>query len=170
MKPTTLQATFGIAALATAAVATWALAADSNRQSDARSVDEIQVAQAGDEKAPKDKDLSHFMRVKLDASGKILEGLAVEDFSLIKEGAQQLHSMSTAEKWRVTNDALYRQFSGDFQRITQELVDASRNENLDAAALKWMAATMSCIECHRYARGIMIADRLPQSPERGITR
>jgi hypothetical protein len=51
-----------------------------------------------DKQEPKNLELSHFMRVKLDALGKILEGLAVEDYELIKEGAQNLHSMSTAER------------------------------------------------------------------------
>lgn len=111
-------------------------------------------AEAAEEAKPRDKNLSHFMRLKLDASGK---GLAVEDFSLIKEGAQKLNEMSTAEKWRVTNDSLYRNFSGEFQRVTGELVKAAEEENLDRAALKWMDVTMNCIECHRYARGIMIA-------------
>ncbi len=113
------------------------------------------VAATDDE--PTEKDLNHFMRLKLEASSQILEGLAVEDFALIKEGASRLHKMSTEEKWRVTNDAMYRNFSGDFQRITQELVTASEKENLDRAALKWMDATMSCIECHRYTRSITIA-------------
>ncbi len=115
-------------------------------------------------KVERDKDLSHFMRVKLEASGKILEGLAIEDFSLIVQGARQLNAMSKAEKWRVSNDPIYRQFSGDFQRVTQELVEAAQGDNLDRAALKWMDATMGCIECHRYARGMMIAGEYHESP------
>jgi hypothetical protein len=106
---------------------------------------------------PEKRALREFMRVKLDASSKILEGLAIEDFSLIREGAETMNRMSTAEKWRVSNDALYRNFSSDFQRVTQELLKAAQDENLDRAALRWMDATMSCIECHRYARGIFIA-------------
>jgi hypothetical protein len=109
------------------------------------------------ERKPIDKDLRQFMRRKLEASGKVLEGLAIEDFALIKEGAKTLNEMSTAEKWRVTNDALYRNFSDDFQRVTGDLVKAAEDENLDRAALKWVEATMGCIECHRHARGIMIA-------------
>lgn len=107
---------------------------------------------------PERKDVSHFMRVKLEASGRILEGLATEDFDLIKQGARKMNEMSSAEKWRVHNDAMYRNFSGDFQRVTGELVKAAEAENLDRAALKWMDATMNCIECHRYSRGIEIAD------------
>ncbi|MGD9855345.1 MAG: hypothetical protein AB7U20_10395 [Planctomycetaceae bacterium] len=161
-----IRATISIAVLAAAAVTSWAMAAQTQAKRPADGAADVQAAQKPAEK-PKDKDLSHFMRLKLEASGKILEGLAIEDFALIKEGAQQLHQMSTAEKWRVSNDALYRQFSGDFQRVTKDLVDAAQKENLDAAALKWMDATMSCIECHRYARGIMIA-RL--ETEEGVLR
>ncbi len=104
-----------------------------------------------------DKDLSHFMHLKLEASGDVLEGLAVEDFDLIKKGARVMNRMSMEEQWRVTNDAVYRNFSDDFQRITKELVTAADEENLDRAALKWMDATMACIECHRYARGILVS-------------
>jgi hypothetical protein len=110
-----------------------------------------------------DDALRQFMRIKLNASGKVLEGLAVEDFDLLKEGAQTLNEMSQAEQWRVSNDALYRNFSGDFQRMTADLVKAAEEENLDRVALKWVDVTLSCIECHRYARGILIASA--QSPQ-----
>lgn len=118
---------------------------------------------ASPKSATSKKDLSHFMRLKLDASSKLLEGLAVEDYAMIKEGAKQLNKMSMAEKWRVTNDAVYRNFSGEFQQTTKELMDAADDENLDRAALKWMDATMCCIECHRYARGILVTIE-PSSP------
>ena len=49
------------------------------------------------------------------------EGLAVEDFELIQEGAVQLQEMSAAAKWRVTNDAIYREHSNDFQKIAKRL-------------------------------------------------
>ena len=62
--------------------------------------------------------LREFMRQKLDASNQILEGLVLDDPALIKEGADVLNQMSTAERWRVQNDALYRNFSADFRRIT----------------------------------------------------
>lgn len=148
------RAMTSILVLGVAALAMWNLAtAAPEGRSAAPTTSQTQADKPSDAK----KDLSHFMRLKLEASGKILEGLAVEDFGLIKEGATQLHEMSGAEKWRVTNDALYRNFSGDFQRVTKELMEAAEKENLDRAALKWMDATLSCIECHRYARGILIA-------------
>jgi len=102
--------------------------------------------------------LREFMRKKLEASNQILEGLVLEDPALIKEGAEVLNEMSTAEKWRVQNDALYREFSADFRRVTAGLVEAANEGDNDQAVLKWMDATMNCIECHRYVRGMRVAD------------
>ena len=83
----------------------------------------------------------------------------MEDYFLIEEGARKLREMSKAEKWRVHNDPMYRQFSGEFQRITEKLSKAAKNEKLDTAALRWMDATMSCIECHQYVRKVLIAEK-----------
>lgn len=110
-------------------------------------------------KTPEQKRVSTFMRMKLDASQKILEGLAVEDFKLIQEGAATLEEMSAAEKWRVTNDPLFREQSKDFQRVVTRLLKNAEEEKLEGAALSWMETTMRCIECHKWARAHLIADR-----------
>ena len=144
-----LQKTGGLLALSIVLLAAWTMGiADDDKPS---GKDDVPPKAATSK-----KDLSHFMRLKLEASSKLLEGLAIEDYAMIKEGAKQLNKMSTEEKWRVTNDAVYRNFSGEFQQTTKELMDAADNENLDRAALKWMDATMCCIECHRYARGVLV--------------
>ncbi|TXT33636.1 MAG: hypothetical protein FD138_1836 [Planctomycetota bacterium] len=104
------------------------------------------------------KGLSIFMRMKLDASQKILAGLALEDFELIQEGATKLEDMSTAEKWRVSNDPFFREHSTDFQKITKRLSKNAKEGKLEAAALTWMEATMKCIECHKWTRANLIAE------------
>jgi hypothetical protein len=106
--------------------------------------------------APADVELSEFMRKKLDASNKILEGLCTEDMALVKEGASALNEISNAERWRVSNDPLYRQFSADFRSLTQELTKAAEGGNEDRVALKWMDTTMSCLDCHRFVRGMRV--------------
>ena len=110
------------------------------------------------EAARGDLPLKDYMRKKLAASNQILEGLCTEDTELILQGARTLNEMSSSERWRVVNDPMYRQFSGDFREITQQLVTAAEKGNKDRAALKWMDATMSCIDCHNFVRGIRIAD------------
>ena len=106
-----------------------------------------------------DESMRSFMRAKLGASTKILEGLALEDLDLIREGAIELNRMSSAEKWRRHDDMLYRQFSAEFRQTTSDLIDAAKGNFFDRAALKWMDATMNCIECHRYVRNKLIAER-----------
>lgn len=108
--------------------------------------------------AKADLEQSTFMRKKLEASGQILEGLTMENAELVVKGAQALVEMSTAEKFQVQHDAMYRQFSGEFQRSARGLLEAAEKKNFDAAALKWMDTTMKCFDCHKFVRGVRIAD------------
>lgn len=107
--------------------------------------------------ATDDTPLSEFMRKKLGAADMVLEGLVLEDDTLVKQGATALNEMSKAERWRVLNDPLYRQFSADYQRLTQQLIDAAEKKNFDQAALRWIDVTLSCMECHRFVRGVRVS-------------
>ena len=114
------------------------------------------VCRADEPPSPKGS-VRPFMRMKLEASNKIPEGLATDDFRLVREGAQTLHKMSSAEKWRVSNDVLYRQYSAEFSRDAERLLEKANERNLDGATLAWVECTMSCVRCHKYARSIKIA-------------
>ncbi|MDA0835481.1 MAG: hypothetical protein O2955_11285 [Planctomycetota bacterium] len=106
-----------------------------------------------------DKDLSEFMREKLAASNQILEGLATEDFKLIQDGAVKLQDLSQAEKWRISNDVMYKQHSSEFTRVAAQLQKQAKEGNLEGSALSWLQATMSCIECHKFVRSTLIAEQ-----------
>lgn len=110
---------------------------------------------------PLNNDVRIFMRAKLDASTKILEGLTTENYQMIRDGAKTLQQMSGAEKWHVTNDPLYRQYSLEFARRAERLGETANARNLDGAALAWVECTMSCIRCHSHARAIKIAGPTP---------
>lgn len=105
---------------------------------------------------PVDQELRDFMRKKLEASTQILEGLATEDTDLIEKGATKLSEMSATEHWRVSKDAMYKQFSDEFTRNVDKLKEAAKEKNIDRAALRWMDTTMSCIECHRFVRNVLV--------------
>ena len=126
----------------------------------AQKKDAAKTPQKDEEKAaPARKGISIFMRMKLDASQKILAGLALEDFELIQEGANKLEDMSAAEKWRVTNDPFFREHSNDFQKIAKRLAKNAKEGKLEGSALTWLEATMQCIECHKWTRANLIADK-----------
>lgn len=110
-----------------------------------------------EKKPTKEDQLREFMRKKLDACNQVLEGLVTEDGKMVATGASTLNEMSNAEKWRVSNDLVYRQFSEEFQRSTKKLRAAAEKENFDDVALKWIDTTMSCVECHKWVRGMRVA-------------
>lgn len=114
-----------------------------------------------DDPAPKKKkneELSDFMRQKLDSSAFVLEGLLTENYQLIEKGAKRMNEMSRLEKWRVSNDIMYRHHSEDFQSRVEKLIKTAKEENSDAAALAYFDMTMSCVECHKWVRRVLIAD------------
>ena len=102
--------------------------------------------------APKPNDVHEFMRLKLENSQKVLEGLAVEDFDLIAKNAQALDLMSKATNWQVLQTEQYVRLSQDFQRTAEAVRDAAKKRNLDGAALGYVELTMQCINCHKYVR------------------
>lgn len=117
------------------------------------------TAFSADPPPPANGGIRAFMRMKLDASTKILEGLTTENFQMIGEGAKTLQSMSAAEKWRVSNDVLYRQYSAEFRHNADQLLEKANARNLDGATLAWVECTMSCVRCHNHARAIRIAGK-----------
>ncbi len=108
---------------------------------------------------PKKPLLAKFMRAKLTASSQVLEGLCTEDFDLITKGAKRLHRVSKSEQWRVSNDAIYRQHSLEFRSGVERLLKAAKNKKLDSVALAWTKTTLNCVECHRWVRAELIAEK-----------
>lgn len=106
-----------------------------------------------------DVQLRTFMRQKLEACHQILEGIATDNGPLVKSGADTLTELSNAEKWRVSNDVMYRQFSDEFQRTAKKLSAAADKGNFDDVTLKWIDATLKCVECHKFVRGMRIAQK-----------
>ncbi|TXT33638.1 MAG: hypothetical protein FD138_1838 [Planctomycetota bacterium] len=100
--------------------------------------------------------LSQKMRLKLDASSKVLEGLALEDAELIKEGANAMAEQSKAEFWQILTDSDYRDFTRDFRSSMRRLSAAAEKENFESAALEWMDAVKCCLDCHKHVRSVKV--------------
>jgi len=108
---------------------------------------------------PKKTPLQLFMRKKLEATQKILEGLVIEDFEMISQGAKQLKSISAAADFVVVKEAMYTQHADEFRRVVDRLEKQAREKRLDGAALANMDLTLSCIECHRFVRSTLVTDQ-----------
>ena len=119
-------------------------------------------SQPAEKKAAKEKPrirkalLHAFMRTKLVASQKVLEGLAVEDFDLISKGTGELIVVAGAAEFMVSDDAAYVEHADDFRRILNKLAVAAKEKRLDGATLAYMDMTMSCVECHKHVRTLPV--------------
>jgi hypothetical protein len=103
--------------------------------------------------ADKDKDkLSELMRKKLKHSQKVLEGIAVSDFKMISENADELVLISRDAEWRVSKTPRYEIFSNEFRRAAEDMIQNSKDKNLDRAALNYVELTLTCVKCHRFVR------------------
>ena len=115
----------------------------------------VAAALCGGEEQP--NQVREFMRRKLPHSQKVLEGLVTEDFESIAKHAQELSLISQAATWQVLQTPDYLDHSTEFRRAADRLTEAARKKNLDGAALAYIDVTMSCINCHKYVRGVRIA-------------
>ncbi len=98
-----------------------------------------------------------FMRQKLEYSKNVLEGISLEDFTLIARNARALKEMSEAAAWRnsvIPNAEEYLSHTLKFQRLADELKQNADERNLDGATLTYLQLTMTCVKCHNYVRHV----------------
>lgn len=98
---------------------------------------------------------SQFMRQKLEYSKRVLEGLALEDYSLVADNARRLKRLSEAAEWQdpvIPNVQEYLPYTNEFQRLADELHKSAKDKNIDGATLAYVQLTMSCVKCHKYVR------------------
>lgn len=107
------------------------------------------VIPADDDQSPERRD---FMRMKLQSSQFILEGLSVGDFDLVDKGIQQVKEMTKTGKWVSIDNEFYRELVRDFETATERLEEAAKSKNIDATALRYYQLTTNCIDCHKHIR------------------
>ncbi|MBC7967125.1 MAG: cytochrome c [Fuerstia sp.] len=92
------------------------------------------------------------MRQKLEATSKVLEGLAIEDKELVHEGAKVLTELTKAEVWQVLKDSDYREHTQTFRSAVKRLDEAAQKSEFASAQLEWLDATKRCFDCHNHVR------------------
>ncbi|HEY0455199.1 MAG TPA: hypothetical protein VGE41_02425 [Verrucomicrobiae bacterium] len=105
----------------------------------------------------KEQATKEFMREKLELAQKVLEALALEDFSTIEAKAQKLSAMSQASSWQIFDNPDYVQYSAEFRKNVDALKRAAERKNIDSATLAYVRVTMSCVDCHKFVRGKLVA-------------
>lgn len=102
-----------------------------------------------------------LMQMKLTHAQKVLEGVAVADFTLIAKNAEELALVSKKAEWQALKTPEYQRYSDEFRRQAEELGKAAKDKNLDRAALAYVQLTMNCVNCHKHVREVRMARAEP---------
>ena len=113
---------------------------------------------SADKKDEPERILSKFMRQKLQASNLILEGLCTEDLQMVSDGSKTLMKMSGEERWRVSNDVMYRRYSTEFVHAVEELQKEADDNDMNGTSMAWVNVTMKCLKCHEWVRNTILVD------------
>jgi hypothetical protein len=89
------------------------------------------IAAGGQE--PKRPDVRPFMRQKLRHAQFLIEGLAIEDFGMIRDNARALRKIAGDAQWRVSPNLTYVKYSAEFAGIADELERRANEKDLNGA-------------------------------------
>ena len=98
-----------------------------------------------------------LMREKLAHTQRILEALMTSDYDLLARESVALSQVTNAPAWTVLKMPEYRRHSEEFLRVSEDLAAAAKDRDLDLAAMRFGALTMSCYQCHRYIKNMRLA-------------
>lgn len=114
---------------------------------------------------PEPKSARPIMQAKLAHTERVLQGLAMEDFDLIRLNAHGLAELSRAADWHLHKTVAYERFSEMFRDDAAELMEMADQKKLEGATLAFMQLTMTCVKCHSYMRSEGLAHYGPSVGE-----
>jgi hypothetical protein len=94
--------------------------------------------------------LNRVMRAKLEHSQQILGDVVTSNWSGLERHSQELGRAAQDPAWAVLTTPEYVRHTAAFLRASEDLLEAARQRDSEAAPLAYVSLTMSCVQCHRY--------------------
>jgi len=107
-----------------------------------------------------------FMRQKLGYSEKIVEGVTLENYSLVISNGVQLRLMTQSNAWAEVKHPAYLEKTDHFQADVTAMVDAARGSNTPALLKAYTRVTADCVDCHQSLRAEQRARSAEQAQQR----
>jgi hypothetical protein len=101
--------------------------------------------------------LSRLMRAKLDHSQQILGAVVTSNWAELQRHSEELQRAAQDPAWSVLTTPEYVRQTTAFLRASEDLVDAAKRRDGEAAPLAYVSLTMSCVQCHRYIARMRLA-------------
>lgn len=105
--------------------------------------------------------LNKVMREKLTHSQAILEAVVTSNWELLARHSSELARASEDPAWMAFTMPEYVRQTGAFLRATDDLIEAAKLRNLEAASLGLVSLTTNCVTCHRYMARARLATTRP---------
>jgi len=102
--------------------------------------------------------LARLMRQKLDHAQALLAAVTTSNWQQLEQHSEALVQITNDPAWIVLRTPEYTRQSQAFLRATEEMVDAAKRRDPDAAPLAYVSLTLSCVQCHRYVARARVAD------------
>jgi hypothetical protein len=94
-----------------------------------------------------------LMRDKLKQMNRILEGITLNKFDQVEDGAKTLGMISRAASWHISDPTpRYQRLSKNFQEEATDLERHAKDRNTDAATLDLVRMNVTCAQCHQHMR------------------
>ena len=94
--------------------------------------------------------LDRLMRVKLEHSQQVLGAMVTSNWAELQRHSEELRRVAQDPAWEVLTTPEYVRQSAAFVRASEDLADAAKRRDGEAAPLAYVSLTMSCVQCHRY--------------------
>ena len=101
--------------------------------------------------------LNRVMRAKLEHAQQILGDVVTSNWSGLERHSQELRRTTEDPAWAVLTTPEYVRQTAAFLRASDDLLDAAKRRDLEAAPLAYVSLTMSCVQCHRYVARTRLA-------------
>ena len=106
--------------------------------------------------------LNRVMRAKLEHAQQILGDVVTSNWSGLERHSQELRRAAQDPAWAVLTTPEYVRQTAAFLRASEDLLEAAKRHDLEAAPLAYLSLTMSCVQCHRYVARTRIARGAPE--------
>jgi hypothetical protein len=105
--------------------------------------------------------LNKVMRAKLNHAQGVLEAVVTSNWQQLDRESRELARATQDPAWTVLKMPEYVRQSGAFLRATDDLIEAAKLRDLEAASLGFISLSTSCVSCHRYISRARIATARP---------
>jgi len=136
----------GHASLMIVALAVSAVSASAFQTPEKRAEGQKAVTQETQDKA------SLWMKHKLVATQKILDGMTRGDFEEIAKNAESMQVMGFLEGWVRADVEGYKPQLLAFDHANAAIVRAAKEKNLDGVTIAYTQLAITCVQCHKIVR------------------